>query len=133
MKILVVDDDYVSRTKVAALLKGYGVCDVAPDGEAALKLFEEAHKELAPYDVITMDIEMPGISGQEAVNKIRETETALKLTEAMAAKIIMVTAKTGLKEVSSSYYQGCNGYLTKPITPATVAHALGEVGIKHQP
>ena len=130
MRILVVDDDFVSRTKVAAMLKNYGPCDVASDGSEALKLFEAAHMALSPYGLITMDIEMPGMSGQDAVNKIRETEAALNVENACAAKIIMVTGKTALKEVSSSYYQGCNGYLTKPMTPSLMTAALEEVGIK---
>jgi two-component system chemotaxis response regulator CheY len=130
MRILVVDDDSVSRMKLSAILRGYGTCETADDGAEAIKLFEEAHKDLSAYDLITMDIEMPDMSGQDVVNKIRETEALLKLTNGQAAKILMVTAKTSLKEVSSSYYRGCNGYLTKPINPAAVAKALEELGIR---
>ncbi|MFH0754276.1 MAG: response regulator [Candidatus Omnitrophota bacterium] len=130
MRILVVDDDFVSRTKVAAMLKSYGSCDVAADGQEAVKLFEASQKTLVPYSLITMDIEMPGISGQEAVNSIREMELAFKVDNARAVKILMLTAKTALREVSSSYYQGCNGYLVKPITPSSLAAALEDMGIK---
>ncbi len=129
MRILVVDDDYVSRVKLATILNSYGQCDSAPSGEIALMLFEEAHKELVPYDLITMDIEMPGMSGQETTDKIRKVEQALQLGAQQAVKILMVTVKTAFKEVSSSYNRGCNGYLTKPATPEEIKSALVEIGI----
>ena len=77
MRVLVVDDDYVSRTKLKALLTSLGGdCDALPDGEMVIKMFEKAHEESVPYDLITMDVEMPGMSGQEVVQKIRESESS---------------------------------------------------------
>ena len=130
MRILVVDDDYVSRSKLAALLAPYGQCDSSPNGEIALKLFEEAVKELAPYELITMDIEMPGMNGEVVVAQIRKTEEALHVDAKDAVKILMVTVKHTIKDVSESYYQGCNGYLTKPTTPEGLQKALADVGVK---
>ena len=129
MKILIVDDDFVSRAKLGALLAGYGACDAAENGTEALKLFEDAHKELTPYGLITMDIEMPDMSGQDVVNQVRKIERLLQVEESSAAKILMVTVKKELKEVSASYFQGCSGYLTKPTTPEGLAKALAEVGL----
>ncbi len=128
MRILVVDDDYVSRSKLAALLASYGQCDSSPNGEIALKLFEEAHKESAPYELVTMDIEMPGMNGEEVVTQMRKIEEDLHVQD--SAKILMVTVKRTLKDVSASYYRGCSGYLIKPTTPDGLKAALGEVGIK---
>ena len=128
MRILIVDDDYVSRTKLSLLLSAYGQCDAAPNGEIAVKLFEEAHKEMVPYGLVTLDIEMPAMSGQETLQAMRDIEQALQLTGQQEAKVLMVTAKTALREVSSSYLGGCNGYLTKPTKAEDIKKALGELG-----
>ena len=129
MRILVVDDDYVSRVKLVTILNTYGQCDSAPDGEIALKLVEAAHKELVPYDLITMDIEMPGMNGQEVVDHIRKIEQALQIGGDKGSKILMVTVKAALKDVSASYYRGCNGYLIKPTQPEAIKQVLEGLGL----
>jgi CheY-like chemotaxis protein len=130
MRILVVDDDYVSRVKLAELLAPYGHRDSSPNGEIAIKLFEEAHKELAPYDLVTMDIGMPGMSGQEVLACLREREKSWGIPPSAAVKIIMITGKESPKDVISSYYEGCDGYLAKPIKPEGLNKALAEAGCK---
>jgi two-component system, chemotaxis family, chemotaxis protein CheY len=120
MRILIVDDDYVSRAKLSTILSEYGQCDNAPSGEIAVKLFEAAHQEMVPYDLVTMDIEMPGMNGQEAVDAIRKLEQGLLSSDMKPAAILMVTGRAAPEEVSSSYYRGCNGYLTKPISPEKI-------------
>jgi two-component system, chemotaxis family, chemotaxis protein CheY len=130
MRILVVDDDYVSRVKLAELLAPYGHRDSSPNGEIAIKLFEEAHKELAPYDLVTLDIGMPGMSGQEVLACLREKEKSWRTPRELAAKVIMVTAKESPKDVISSYFELCDGYLAKPIKPESLKKALADVGCK---
>ena len=76
MKILIVDDDFVSRSKLEALLSAYGDCDTAENGNDGFEMFEQSHKDSSGYDLITMDIDMPDISGHEVLSKIREWEDA---------------------------------------------------------
>jgi two-component system, chemotaxis family, chemotaxis protein CheY len=130
MRILVVDDDYVSRVKLSELLVPYGHRDAAPNGDIAIRLFDEAHKELAPYDLVTMDIGMPGMGGQEVVACLREKEKSWGMARESAAKIIMVTGRDSVKDVWSSYFEGCDGYLTKPIKPESLKKALAQAGCK---
>lgn len=131
MRILVVDDDEISRIKLTTLFAAYGQVDSAPDGESACAMFESAHKDLSPYGLVTMDVEMPGMNGPEAVKRMREVEEALGLFSAKGAKILMVTVKKEMKTVSNSYHEGCDGYLTKPTTPEDVVRALAELGLRN--
>ncbi len=124
MRILIVDDDYVSRVKLSEILSRHGQCDNAPNGDIATRLFEAAQKELVPYKLVTVDIQMPDLSGQEVVTKLRAMEAEWKTPAALIAKIIMITASDTAKDVVSSYYQGCDGYLTKPIDPQKLSKAL---------
>jgi two-component system, chemotaxis family, chemotaxis protein CheY len=128
MRILVVDDDYISRVKLSQLLLAYGHCDNAPNGDIAIRLFEAAQMELAPYNLVTMDIVMPDMNGQEVLMRLRGIEKEWETPAKMIAKVIMITAKETAKDVASSYYEGCDGYLTKPVNPEKIRTALVEVG-----
>lgn len=124
-----VDDEIVCRTKLAELYSRYGSCDKAPNGEIAMKLFQEAHKELVPYDLVSMDVEMPGMTGTEVVRRMREIETLLDVPPAKAAKVLMVTTREDIKTVAQSYGEGCDEYLNKPATSDDVREALLNLGL----
>jgi len=130
MRILIVDDDYVSRSKLKMLLAEYGDCDAVRNGELAIDMFVAATEESVPYELITMDIAMPGMDGKEAVRKIRKVEKEKNISADEQVKIVMVTAKKDIKNVADSYYEGCAGYLAKPITPEGIKKTLGDVGLE---
>ena len=130
MRILVVDDDYVSRVKLSKLLSALGHCDASPIGDIALRLFESAYTEGTPYGLVTMDIEMPDINGKEVVARMRELEKSWEIAPKSAAKILMVTANTAVKEVFSSYDDGCDDYVMKPIKPDDLERTLTKMGIR---
>jgi len=130
MRILIVDDDFVSRTKLEALLSAYGDCDTAEDGHQALDMFEQAHDQSSHYDLITMDIDMPGISGHEVLSKIREWEdTHHVYKQGQSARILMSTSLQSRTDIMSSFREGCEGYLKKPVTPEKLAEALAAIDI----
>ena len=130
MRILVIDDDYVSRTKLKKILMGYGDCDTAPNGEIGLGMFECAYTENMPYDLITVDIDMPVMPGQQVVKKIRSSEKDKNISDGAGAKVLMVTVMKDAHNVATSYYEGCQGYIAKPITQESVGNALTEMGLK---
>jgi len=133
MRVLIVDDDYVSRTKLKALLSAYGDCDEAPDGEAAFKLFVAAYQEGAPYDLVTMDVDMPGLSGQETVHRLREFETQQQsYKHCRESKILMVSVKMDPQEIVASFREGCEWYLIKPVTPQNLRASLARLGLQQR-
>ncbi len=130
MKILIVDDDFVSRRKLEALLSAYGECDIAEDGNQAFEMFEKSHENFPGYDLVTMDIEMPDMSGHEVLRKIREWEEANDIyMHGGDARILMVTSMQSRTDIMSSFREGCEGYLRKPITPENLEESLAKIGI----
>ena len=130
MRILIVDDDFVSRTKLEALLCAYGDCDVAEDGQQALDMFEQAHDQSAGYDLITMDIDMPGMSGHEVLSRIREWEETHEVyKQGQSARVLMSTSLQSRTDIMSSFREGCEGYLKKPVTPEKLEEALAAIDI----
>jgi two-component system chemotaxis response regulator CheY len=126
MRILVVDDEYVSRTKLKVLLQAYGDVDAVPSGGIALQMVERAREEGVPYRLVTMDVNMPDMSGQEAVGRIRQMEG----TDPQACKILMVTIADDSKEIMSAFREGAEWYLVKPVTPAKLTEALEKLDMK---
>ncbi len=121
MRTLVVEDDLMSRKLMTAYLSQYGECDAAANGEEAIEAFNSTEKR---YDLITLDIMMPGISGQDVLRSIRSIEGQTGFPE---VKIIMTTALESPNTILASFKSQCNGYLVKPITSDKLLTLLREL------
>ena len=115
MRILIAEDDFISRTIMKKFLAQIGECDVAVDGEEAVTLFKMAMKEGRPYALITLDIMMPKMDGQSVLKEIRSIESDKKIYGGDGVKVIMTTALSDKKNVLSAFKSQCEAYLIKPI------------------
>ena len=129
MRILVVDDDYATRLQLRTLLSQHGDCDTAPDGEIAFRMFLKGHSESMPYRLVTLDIEMPGEGGHQTLQRIRQWEDTHGIATRDCARILMCTVRGGSKDVFSSFREGCEGYLLKPVGSQNLAEALSELDL----
>jgi len=80
-RILLVDDEEAVRTSVGKLLKrlGYEV-GFAEDGAEGTRVYEEAMKAKRPFDLVIMDLTMPGgLAGQQAVEKLKKIDPGIKV------------------------------------------------------
>ena len=103
-KILIVEDDDISSQLMKILLEPLeGEILLAKTGPAAIEICRN-HKDI---DVILMDIRMPGMSGYEAVRKIREFNQTVY--------IIAQSAYTLKEDGTKSIEAGCNNFISKPI------------------
>ena len=130
MKILVVDDEFVSRNKAHKILSGFGDCAAAADGHEALEAFMAAHEDGSPYDVITIDIEMPGMDGVELLGRIRDWEKAHNILLGQGVITIMLTARGDAKSILPSFRHGCEAYIIKPFTKEDIHRVLKELAVK---
>lgn len=134
MRILIVDDEYTSRAKLKALLSPFGDCDVAPTGAIAFSLFKYAHEEDFPYDLITMDVQLPDGLGQEVVKKIRDWEQKEKsFRDGTESKIVMISFSYYAADVMMAYRTGCDDYLCKPVSGERLDDILIKLGIERMP
>ena len=115
MRILLAEDDYASRKFGIRFLSKYGEVDATVDGEEAVAAFEFAAEDGEYYDLICLDIMMPGTDGIEALYRIRESEKRLKIPEDKCPKIIMVSALSDMNYVEGAFELGCDGYANKPL------------------
>ncbi|MBL4868940.1 MAG: diguanylate cyclase [Pseudomonadales bacterium] len=107
MKVLVVEDNKPISMVISHIIKGMNhQVDVAVDGETAISLFQKEK-----YDLILMDVEMPGIDGYETTRRIR------KLSGETWFPIIFLSANTEDTYLASGIEAGGDDYLSKPVKP----------------
>lgn len=103
--LLVVDDNELNRDMLSRRLERHGYdVDMAVDGYEALEKIKEAS-----YDLILLDIMMPGLSGIDVLVELRQRFSLTQLP------IIMATAKTDSQTIVQTLQLGANDYVTKPL------------------
>ena len=115
LRVLLVEDDFVSRLVLQSFLSRYGECHVAVNGREAVRAFRSAMERGQGYDLICMDIMMPEMNGREAVRLVRTLEEDHGILMTHGAKIIMTTAVDDIREVFRCFRELCDAYLVKPI------------------
>ncbi|MBU0990861.1 MAG: response regulator [Proteobacteria bacterium] len=128
MRILVVDDELVSRKKMQKIMEQAGECESYENGTDALEAFTNALESGTPFNLISLDIAMPGMSGIEVLTKIRALEYAKKIDRQDSVRIMMVTSHSDQENVVASLKAGCNNYIVKPFDKERVFSKLESLG-----
>jgi len=101
MKILIIEDDRKLAEALRSSLTEHGyLVDMALDGVSGLQLAYETQ-----YNLIILDIGLPGIDGFEVLNRVREHDNV---------RIMMLSARTNLEDRVRGLEQGADDYLVKP-------------------
>lgn len=102
MRILIVEDEFnLAGVIRKSLEKEKYVIDISGDGEDA-----SYNIRSNIYDLVILDVMLPGMDGFEILKKMREEE--------IASKVIMLTAKSTLDDKLEGLQNGANDYITKP-------------------
>nr|MBF0223083.1 response regulator [Desulfobulbaceae bacterium] len=130
-KVLVVEDDFFSRQLLIELLSDhFDTLHMAVNGKEAVEAFIRSVEEDKHYDLICLDIMMPELNGQEALQEIRRIEKEKGIGGADMVKVIMTTALNGPKDIMGAFIKGgCEGYLTKPIDLVKLNEYLKKFGL----
>ncbi len=130
MRFLVVDDDFATRRLVQRLLHPYGMVDVATDGEEAVAAFSSALDDNEPYDLITLDILMPNVNGQQALREIREIEKERRIPQENNVRIIMISGLDDSKELHDAFFLGeATSYIVKPLNHQVLVQEIEKLGL----
>ena len=129
MRILLAEDDFVTRKFMTSFLSKYGECDVTVDGMEAVDAFMMALEDEAPYDLVCLDIMMPVMDGYQALMGIRNLEKQRNVPKEQAAKVIMTTALNDEKNVKMAFELGCTVYSGKPIDQDKFEQVLKKFGL----
>jgi len=104
-KVLVVDDQADNRNLLCALLRAIGLTvRAASSGEEAL-----AALAAEPFDLMLLDLRMPGMDGFEVIDRVRKNETEARLP------VVIVSASALEDEQRLAVERGADGFLSKPV------------------
>ena len=118
MNILFVEDDAMNRRVVRDMLMVAGASmDEAPDAETGLAMIDAND-----YDIVLMDLRMPGMDGLTAIRHIRAREDSKA-----SVPVIVVTADTALEICRDCIDQGADEVILKPVAMNKLFDAIGRL------
>ncbi len=112
-RILIVDDELSVRSSLQEwfLEDGFAV-ETAEDGQAALRAMDKG-----PYDIVLLDLKMPGMDGIEVQKRVREIDPN--------ATVIILTAYASVETAVKALKLGAFDYVTKPVDPDDLSNLVG--------
>lgn len=122
MRSLVIDDEPTARMQLRFLLESRGPVDEAPDAIAGLQRIRDAVADNDPYDLVCIDLSMPGPSGIDAIKMVQEVDK--KLRQGKHTNVVVVTASDDQKDIRAALHQHVDGYLLKPVTPGQIVDTI---------
>jgi PAS domain S-box-containing protein len=117
-RALVVDDNGINRRVARTFLEHYGlVVSEAADGNEALEILD-----LEPFDIVLMDIHMPGLDGAGAFKRLRNSASLNRVVP-----VIALTADSMRGDREKYLAKGFDGYVAKPIDERSLVAVIGKV------
>jgi PAS domain S-box-containing protein len=117
-RVLLVEDNPTNRLIISKLLQALGITvDCAEDGEAGV-----AAAAKGGYDMVLMDIQMPGMDGMEATRRIRAMDGPIASTP-----VVAITANVLAEQKSSYAAAGMDGVVSKPVSAAALISEITRV------
>ncbi len=113
IRTLVVDDDHLCRKRIRMLIESYCECTTARDGQKGYELFKTALEQGRPYQLVTLDIQMPRMDGHQTLAAIRRLEEQHGILGLDGVKIIMTTSHDAPEHVFAAFRRGCEAYVIK--------------------
>lgn len=121
-RILIVDDNEINREVLKRQLSSRGIhCATAPDANSAMEQLRQAVAEERPYHIALIDLEMPGLDGEQLATAIRTTPAT---SDTLMVVMVPMNIHEGLKRLGEV---GFANYLTKPVMPSMLLGALSNV------
>jgi CheY-like chemotaxis protein/chemotaxis signal transduction protein len=123
-RILLVDDNPVNLKMARMLVEKQGVqVDTAMDGEAAVEAVR-----ITPYQMVLMDVQMPGMDGLEATRRIRRwEERAMQAGDRSRVAIIALTAQERKEDQQACLDAGMDDVMEKPLRPEKIQTVLKRI------
>lgn len=115
MRILIAEDDYVSRKFLYKFMSQFGEVDITVDGMEAIEVFLMALEDKHYYNLVCLDIMMPEVDGIKALKTIRKLEEERDVPEDKKCKVVMTTALNDPKGIFETFDLGSEAYAVKPI------------------
>ena len=112
--ILIVDDEFAVRESLKMILKPYYAIHIAANGEEAIGIIGKRK-----FDLITLDVNMPGLSGIETLREIRKIDGEVP--------VILITGYGTQKNEREALLDGARGFISKPFNTSEIISVIDEI------
>ncbi|WP_406645764.1 response regulator [Aliisedimentitalea scapharcae] len=124
LRVLVVEDNEINQMVAQGYLERMGhSCQCLANAEDALKLLQEQQ-----FDVVLMDVDLPGMSGTDATRLLRQSSDPYLAS----VPVIGISAHVLDDQIESHLQAGMHGFVAKPVSPERLSQALDQVAAGHQ-
>lgn len=111
--ILIVDDESGPRESLKLILKPFYNIETAEDGPQALEIIQKKK-----IDLVTLDLKMPGMQGEEILSRIKETHPEVE--------VLIITGHGTLKNAIELIRKGASGYELKPFIITEIVMSISK-------
>jgi len=125
-RVLIVEDNKLAALVMQKTCQKYGSVQVAVDGAEGLTAFRGALDQDEAFDVVILDLEMPGVGGLEVLQSMRADEELRGIWGLDRCLIFMNTGTTDLSKVKVSFQLQADGYFIKPVSIDQIKKRLEE-------
>jgi CheY-like chemotaxis protein/HPt (histidine-containing phosphotransfer) domain-containing protein len=129
IKTLVIDDDQVCRQRVRMIVQDFCECDFADDGKQGYDKYRKTLEEGQPFQLITLDIQMPKLDGHETLSAIRLLEQQHGIEGLDGVKVIMITSQHHSSHIFSAFRGGCEAYVIKTNLGEKLPEEMARLGL----
>jgi two-component system, sensor histidine kinase and response regulator len=118
-RVLIVDDNQINRIVLKKNVEALGSrVDAVTSGAKALEVLRNAYRAGDPYHVVLLDMQMPGMDGEQTARAIKSDPAAKEV------KIIILTSMGQRGDAARLEALGCSGYLLKPVKQQLLFDAI---------
>jgi len=134
LRVLIIDDEQVNREFLVRALKAHGRCLAVGTGEAGLTEHRQALEAGTPFDLVFLDIMLPGMDGLKTLELMRAVEAehadAFGGQEHAPAQVIITTVLDDDRLAARAFIQGrASSYMPKPFRAAQLREELSKLGL----
>ena len=130
LKVLIIEDARVNQEFLLLALRPHAECLAVPTGEAGLVEHRRALDQGEPFDLIFLDIMLPGIDGLKTLELLRAAEDIFELPESRRVQVIVTTVLDDDRTASRAFISGhAASYMTKPFRARQIADELAKLGL----
>lgn len=122
-KVLIADDHFMTRQMVGNVLQKRHIINVVmvSNGQEAIDTITGAYEAKAPFHIIFLDWDMPGVAGLDVLKHFRKQKEYAKTA------FVMLTANSQQRDVLEAVKAGATAYIIKPAAPTQVDEKFLEV------
>jgi two-component system sensor histidine kinase/response regulator len=110
LRVLGIDDNATNRKVLTKMVEGFGCrIETASSGSKGIEMLRNAHREGDPFHIVLLDMQMPGMDGEQTAREIKSDPVARE------TQIIILTSMGQRGDAARLEALGCAAYLLKPV------------------